>query len=124
MNNTKINSQIEQNKQTEPAKNFMESFPRYALEVTSDIVLAILLGVTVNQVSNWIGKTFKLPYYGKMIVQLILIILVLYIMKVDSQYLYQSWKGQTSYGIIFTAVFLAVQKNVMVFIENVYIEEE
>lgn len=106
------------------SNNFIESFPRYAFEVVADIVLAVLLGIAINQISNWIGKTFKLPKYGKLIVQLILIILVLYIMKVDSKYLYASWKGQTNYGIIFTAVFLAVQKNVMGFMQDIFVENE
>ena len=104
--------------------DFIESFPRYAFEVVADIVLAVLLGVAVNQISNWIAKSFHLPKYGKLIIQIILIILVLYIMKIDSKYLYNSWKGQTNYGIIFTAVFLAVQKNVTSFMDNVFIEDE
>ncbi len=104
--------------------DFKESFPMYAFEVTSDIVLAVLLGVAVNQITNIISKYFGLPKFAKIILQLALIIIVLYIMKIDSKYLYGSWKGQTGYGIIFTAVFLSVQKNMVKFLEDVYIEEE
>lgn len=104
--------------------DFAETFPMYAFEIIADIILAILLGVAVNQLSDWFGKKFNLPKYGKLLIQLFLIILVFYIMKIDSRYLYESWKGQTNYGIIFTSVFLAVQKNAVSFIEDIYIEED
>ena len=98
---------------------FMESFPLYAFEIIADMVLAILLGLSVNGVSNFIERNLGLPKYGKISVQMALIIIVLYIMKIDSKYLYPSWKGQTGYGIIFTAIFLAVQKNITSFVENI-----
>lgn len=98
---------------------FMESFPLYAFEIVADMVLAILLGLSVNGVSNFVERNLGLPKYGKISVQMALIIIVLYIMKIDSKYLYPSWKGQTGYGIIFTAIFLAVQKNITSFVENI-----
>jgi len=117
-NNAKIDGSIPD------TSSFLESFPMYAFEVTADIVLAVLLGVAVNQFTNWVAHKLRIGKYSKLIIQLILIILILYIMKIDSKYLYQSWKGQTNYGIIFTAVFLAVQKNVTMFMEDVFVEKE
>ena len=101
-----------------------ESFPTYALEVITDIGLGVFAGLTVNICADFIGSVFKLNRIGILIVQLFLITVVLYIIKVDSRYLYSTWKGETNYGIIFTAVFLAVQRNMVKFFEDVYIEQE
>ena len=103
---------------------FNESFFVYSFEVVADVILAVFLGIIVNMIADYIGKFFNLPFCAILIVQLILISLVLYIMKIDSKYLYSSWKGQTNYGIIFTSVFLAVQKNMIKFFENMYLENE
>ena len=103
---------------------FLEGFPQYTFEVLADIVLAILLGITVNKLTNHIAKYLGLNKYAKLVVQLVLIIIVLYIMKIDSKYLYASWKGETSYGIVFTTVFFAIQKNLTSFVEDIYTEDE
>lgn len=100
-----------------------ESFLHYAFEIIADIALGVFLGVLVNMFTNFIAEIFKLPRLAKIAVQLALIICVLYVMKIDSKYLYKSWKGQTSYGIIFTAVFLAVQRNLITFFQDIYDEE-
>lgn len=100
------------------------SFPVYALEVVTDIGLGIIAGLSVNICADFIGKIFGLKYIGVIIVQLFLITIVLYMIKIDTRYLYSTWRGETSYGIIFMAVFLAVQKNMIKLFENIYLEEE
>jgi uncharacterized membrane protein YvlD (DUF360 family) len=100
--------------------DFAETFPAYAFEVVSDIILGIVLGISVNMFVNYVGKILHLPVQIKLLFQLFIIIAVLYIMKIDSKYLYSSWKGQTSYGIIFTTVFFAVQKNMVQLFEVLY----
>lgn len=108
----------------EPEKGGKVSFPVYALEVLSDIGLGVIAGLTVNISADFIGKLFKLNRIGILIVQLFLITVVLYVIKIDSRYLYSTWRGETNYGIIFTAVFLAVQKNMVRFFEDIYNEED
>ena len=105
------------------AEPLNETFFMYTFEVAADIVLGVVLGVSVNICADFIGKVFNLNRIGILLVQFMLICIVLYIMKIDSKYLYQSWKGQTSYGIIFTAVFLAVQKNMISFFADIFVEE-
>lgn len=100
------------------------SYPVYALEIITDILLGVIAGVTVNICANSVGRLLGLNRIGILIVQLFLITIVLYIIKIDSKYLYSTWKGETNYGIVFTAVFFAVQKNMMSFFEDIYIEEE
>lgn len=92
----------------------------YSIELTVDIFLGIILGIIVNRISDIIGRQLKLEFNTKMFIQLILIILVLYYMKVESKYLYDSWTGDQSYGIVFTSIFLSSQKNITTFIENIY----
>ena len=111
---------MSQIKKFQEQDDFNESFPRYAFEIVADMLLAITLGIVINTITNFLAKLFNLSIYVKIVVQLVLIILVLYIMKIDSKYLYSSWKGQTSYGIIFTAIFLATQKNIALFLEEIY----
>lgn len=95
-----------------------ESFGLYAFEIIADIILGIALGLTVNKVSNRLSNFLNLNVYLKYGFQLLLNIGVLYILKVDSKYLYTSWKGKTSYGIIFTAMFIASQKNLTKLLEK------
>jgi len=118
MNNPKTN------KPNPTFKDTVTGFPKYALEIIADIFLGIVLGLSVNFFVDYLGKKFGLKFYAKLIIQIILIILVLYVMKVDSKYLYESWKGETSYGIIFTSIFLAVQKNLMHFLEYIFTKGE
>ena len=99
-----------------------ESFIQYTFEIATDILLGVVLGVIVNMVADYVGKILHLPRYGVLVVQFFLICGVLYLLKVDSKYLSQSWKGQTSYGIVFTAVFLAVQKNLINFFGDIYLD--
>lgn len=90
-----------------------ETFVQYAFEIIADIVLGICLGLVVNVCADYIGNIFNLPLSAKITVQLFLIVVVLYLMKIDSRYLYASWKGHTGYGIIFMTVFMAVQNNMI-----------
>lgn len=122
-NNSTIQlSNIPSNKKMDP-DGINESFFSYVFEISADIVLGLVLGLFVNIVADFIGKIFGINIIGILIIQFILICLVLYILKVDSKYLYKSWKGKTSYGIVFTVVFFAVQKNVVKFFDYVISEE-
>lgn len=103
---------------------FKESFPHYALEVVIDIFLGIFLGLMINTLVNYLGKKLGLSRIIKFIIQLFLIIIVLYFLKIDSVHYLKSWRGQTSYGIVFVAVFLAVQANMIHFFEDIWIEDE
>lgn len=104
--------------------SFTESYPLYTLEIISDIALGIILGVSINKFVNFIGKKFSLGKYRKLIIQLILITMVLYIVKVDSKHWYTSWKGQTSYGVAFSVAFIGTQRNIIEFFEGIYIDEK
>jgi len=101
-----------------------EPFSVYSFEILADIFLGIALGIIVNFISSCIAKLLDLSIYAAFVIQLILIIIVLYVLKIDSKYLYGSWKGQTNYGIIFTAIFLAVQRNLIRFFELLYQKED
>lgn len=104
--------------------NIEESFFEYSYEFIADITLGATLGIIINKIADLVGNYLNLPFYAIIIFQLFLICLILYIMKVDSKYLYKSWKGQTNYGIIFMSVFLAVQRNMVKFFEDIYSKEK
>lgn len=91
---------------------FRESFPHYTTEILSDIVLGCVLGIFVNTLANIIGRDVGADRNGVLAIQLALIIVVMYILKVDSRYLNRTWRGSTDYGVIFTVVFLSTQRNV------------
>lgn len=95
----------------------------YSIELTVDILLGVVLGIIINKLADFIGQKLQLDFYSKMFIQLILIIIVLYFMKIESKYLYKSWYGDQSYGIVFTSIFLSSQRNIARFIEKVYMEE-
>lgn len=105
------------------SKNIFTSYPSYAFEILADIFLGTILGFTVNTITDIISEKLHLSKYMKLILQLFFITVVLYVMKVDSRYLYASWKGETNYGIIFTAIFIGSQRNVIKFMENIYKKE-
>lgn len=99
------------------------TFPKYAFEITADVVLGLVLGVSVNIVSNKIAVILKLRNFLKIVVQIFLNIFILYVLKIDSKYLYDTWKGETNYGIVFTSVFLASQRNLVHLFTDIYDEE-
>jgi len=98
------------------------SLPRYALEITTDGLTGVVLDILINKFADFIGSYFKKSKIVTLTVQLMLIILILYLMKVESNHLYASWQGNQSYGIVFIAVFLASQKNLTSFIKYLYDE--
>lgn len=95
----------------------------YGLEVIYDIVLGVVLGILVNIITDKLSSIFHLRGLAKIILQLMLIIIVLYLLKYWSNYLYSSWQGEAGYGVVFVSIFLVVQKNLTRFFENVYVEE-
>jgi predicted PurR-regulated permease PerM len=102
-----------------------QSFISYGTGILLDIVLGILLGIFVNTVVDFFAKTFNMPFYAAIILQILFIICVLYLMKVDSKYLYATWRGgRDNYGILFTAAFLGVQSNIVKFLEEIWNDED
>lgn len=100
-----------------------KKFPRYALELIVDTALGIFLGILIDKSANAIGSYLELSDPVKLSIQFFLIILVLYIMKINSKYFYESWHGPAGYGIIFIAVFLASQKNLTKLMLDIYGDE-
>ena len=98
----------------------IQSFPQYALEVVTDIMLGLTLGVSIDTLVTYIGLYFNLSQIAMVFLQLALIIIVLYVMKRWSKYLYNSWYADTDYGIIFIAVFIESQRNIVTFIEDIH----
>jgi hypothetical protein len=102
----------------------MKSFPYYALEVATDTALSIALGIFVDKIANVGGSYLGLSRHTKLIIQFFLIIWVLYVLKKNSLLMYDSWQGDNSYGIVFMSLFLASQKNLTIFMLDVYGEEK
>nr|URM62011.1 hypothetical protein [Mimivirus sp.] len=102
------------------SENFEESILGYTFEVIADIFLGLVLGIGINVFVDYIGEFLHLSFLVKIIIQFIFIILILYFLKIDSKQLYSSWKGHTSYGIIFTSVFIASQRNLIKLFDEVY----
>jgi glucan phosphoethanolaminetransferase (alkaline phosphatase superfamily) len=94
----------------------------YTVELIIDVIMGITLGVIVNTLTNFIGEYFKLNHALKLLVQICLIIAVLYLMKRNSKYLPECWKGEYDYGILFTSSFIISQKNLIVFIDKFYVD--
>jgi F0F1-type ATP synthase assembly protein I len=102
-----------------------QSFFSYATGILLDLVLGVLLGIFVNTVVDFFAKTFNMPFYVAIILQILFIICILYLMKVDSKYLYTTWRGgRDNYGILFTAAFLGVQSNIVKFLEDIWSDED
>lgn len=96
------------------------SFIRYTVDLTLDAALGVVLGLLVDKITDIIAFHLKLNYVSKIILQLLLIVIVFYYLKVESKYLYESSLGDTAYGIIFPALFLASQKNLFNFIDQLH----
>lgn len=100
------------------------SFPVYALEIIVDIGFGIFMGLTVNFLANYIISLLGLNGYAVFIVQLFLITVVLYFIKIDTRYLYSTRNGEATYGIIFITVFFSVQKNMANFFTKIQSKTE
>lgn len=87
-------------------------YKNYVTDITLDCVLGVVLGLIVNKIATYIIKKFKLNTFMGMIVQLVLIVNVLYLVKYNSKFLYPTWQGINSHGVIFTSFFIGSQDNV------------
>lgn len=97
-----------------------ENFIFYSFEIAADVVIGILLGFIVNKATDYLADAFNLNVLAKIILQFLLICVVLYVLKVESDKLYSTWEGSSNYGIIFIAAFLSVQKNLVMLWEYIY----
>lgn len=97
----------------------VHSFFEYTFEIASDVILGMALGILINSFSNYLEKVLHLGELMKMIIQIFLCCIILYLMKIESKHLYSSWRGSANYGIVFTTVFFSVQKNLVDFLENI-----
>jgi hypothetical protein len=101
-----------------------ETFLDFSLEIVADVMMGIFLGIMVNWVATYLGRAFNLSFLATILVQFLLICMVLYLLKINADYLYKAWEDASGYGIIFTGVFLGVQRNLINFFENVYHQEQ
>lgn len=101
-------------------KSYNKTFFCHSNEIIIDTLLGIFFGVCINCLADYISRIAGLNFYTTMIIQLLLIILLLYGMKVLSYNLYHSWWGDDSYGIIFISTLFASQRNFNRFIDNLY----
>jgi hypothetical protein len=93
------------------------------MEVTSDLILGISLGILVDKLADIVAKYFGLGNIARLFIQLFFIIVVLYMMKLNAMHMYASWHTEQGYGIVFIALFLASQKNLLLILANAYSEE-
>lgn len=88
------------------------TYKTYVMDITLDCALGVVLGLVVNKISTYISEKLNLNSFMAIIVQLIIVINVLYLMKYNSTFLYPSWQGDNSHGIIFTSFFIGSQDNI------------
>ena len=94
------------------------SIPKYFELAIIDIGSAIVLGGLVNITANIIAKKFDLTFAATIIIQFTAIVMVLYLLKHKSHKLGFFWRGENAYGLLFTAIFVASQKNLYKFFNH------
>lgn len=96
-----------------------ESFVEYTLEFVFDCALGVVLGLFTNFVSDQLQKFFGYHNMVKLIMQLLLIAVFLYVFKYFSSDIARTWRNEMDYGIVFIAMFLASQKNFVYFMKMI-----
>ena len=97
-----------------------ESFFKYSVEVVTDILLGITLGVIVNLMTDYIAAIFEIHGILKLPIQLFLIVIVLYIMRIYPGISYPLRTRSDTYGVIFIPVFITAQRNFAIFFSDIY----
>ncbi|BCS83458.1 hypothetical protein QLL95_gp0665 [Cotonvirus japonicus] len=95
-------------------------FLLYSSEIIADILLGIILGVLVNLLTDYISAIIGLHGYGKFPVQLILIAITLYLLRIDPTISFPLRSSGYTYGVIFIPVFITAQRNFAIFFSDVY----
>lgn len=111
------NIMVRKNKEDtiEPLPDFLT----YSLELFIDGATGLFLGLMVNYFSDWLQCTFGFDDLIKIILQIVLITLTLYIIKITIRKLFRSWRKETDYGIVFVSLFLASQRNIVKFVASI-----
>lgn len=91
-------------------KKIENNFPIFAVNIVADLGLGIFLGICVNLLADCISAWFGLSGMAVIIIQVLIISVTLYFVKKFYTNTHPSWQG-TKYGVVFIAVFLAVQQN-------------
>lgn len=97
-----------------------KNFSNFVIEMILDIVMGIGLGIFIDNTSTMLASLFNLTPVFHFILQATMIIVTLYLLKKNSKYLFDAWDGPSAYGILFISLFLASQKNLIIFIEMLY----
>jgi hypothetical protein len=97
----------------------IESFPKYTFHMIYNGALSIILGVVINKTSDFFGEKLGLNFTQLIIIQIFLNICVLYLLKLKQKHIYHP-EGDTIYGIMFAALFIGSQRNLLAMIEKVY----
>jgi len=92
-----------------------ERFVEFNVDVVVDIILALFLGLIINHTVNILSIHFSLSEASKVLLQLFLIIVVLYLIQrysywIDKQIPGDQWKE--GFGIIFIPLFFSAQLNI------------
>ncbi|AHA45213.1 hypothetical protein HIRU_S307 [Hirudovirus strain Sangsue] len=112
--------QAEEEAQKIAKEETRESFLRYGGEIIIDIMLGILLGIAVNMLTDYIASIFGLKGTAKFPIQLILIVIVLYMLRINPDISFPLRSRTDTYGVIFIPIFITAQRNFAIFFSELY----
>ncbi|AKI79410.1 hypothetical protein [Acanthamoeba polyphaga mimivirus] len=112
--------QAEEEAQKIAREETRESFLRYGGEIIIDIMLGILLGIAVNMLTDYIASIFGLKGTAKFPIQLVLIVIVLYMLRINPDISFPLRSRTDTYGVIFIPIFITAQRNFAIFFSELY----
>ncbi|AAV50892.1 hypothetical protein [Acanthamoeba castellanii mimivirus] len=112
--------QAEEEAQKIAKEETRESFLRYGGEIIIDIMLGILLGIAVNMLTDYIASIFGLKGTAKFPIQLVLIVIVLYMLRINPDISFPLRSRTDTYGVIFIPIFITAQRNFAIFFSELY----
>lgn len=112
--------QAEEEAQKIAKEETRESFLRYGGEIIIDIMLGILLGIAVNMLTDYITSIFGLKGTAKFPIQLVLIVIVLYMLRINPDISFPLRSRTDTYGVIFIPIFITAQRNFAIFFSELY----
>ena len=92
---------------------------KYIPTVIIDIMLGIIFGIYTNHFINVITRPFNIGINGKVIIQIVVISIVIYIMKELAKHIHQEPLSNYSYDVIFISVYISSQENIQEILQKI-----
>lgn len=96
------------------------SLVEHGTEMIFDIFIGAMSGIVIEYIADVLRRKLGYSRYISMFIQILLMVFVLHEYKSLKIWQLRSWEGQYDYGILFTSMLLASQRNLSNTISDIH----